>query len=742
MTTKMSRLPLLHTSLSHSSVLSRRASAAETCRSRVEARPGCLMVQRPVASLHSPADKDDPCQWENITSMIQRCGHHADGVHDLQCFRTNSLRMCEWKRGKDRSRKNYTLVVRQNHSGNSNCKVYDNIQNLSANAQWFKKSSMAAEVYETTESANCSRATFEGYPPRKAASHRCRPPLAMTFRRHDGMLDVNMSWIPEDKTIMKGASVQYATVGEPSRREVATCQSLERCTAKNLNVSLLYHVQIGCVPNDKCSQCPLSPEHVVPAELTLQPEIQTEEERESDRGRRAISLTWTFLQPCDGFHVTISKASGEAAWQRTNTTQRKIRLVLSYSAYRVDIQAYNAASVSPPRTVDVPQRLLLSDGQTSGINVRVHNMTSFTVHWGAQRLPNVKCFSVEWTDTQTQKTMFQSFYEVHKSYRTYNNLPEPLEPYRRYHLSLHTRHQKDPCNLRSVNGSESTYGSTLFYAIEGVPISSPMNLSCFNITKTSAVLSWSSIPEADLRGFLLGYAIFYSENQRGETHSERNVTVDPKSSTGRLDGLKSGAVYQVQISGITRIGIGVRSPACRFETIQSDEYQVGVVLSFVALTVIMATFGLFGSPVVQRVKVLLWPSLPSPGQSLIMQKMQQCHLEPRETAEAAEEESDNCSLQIVEEEVPVLLPHQEDEETPDAEDEDDEDAWTPEEDSPGPSEWPPPPRVLTSDYTTLETFLRAPSAGVYMEHMQQDLATRNKSEPVHSEDREESGQTD
>lgn len=35
------------------------------------------------------------------------------------------------------------------------------------------------------------------------------------------------------------------------------------------------------------------------------------------------------------------------------------------------------------------------------------------------------------------------------------------------------------------------------------------------MTQDSAVLRWSSIPEEDARGFLLGYYIYYSEYQQG-----------------------------------------------------------------------------------------------------------------------------------------------------------------------------------------------------------------------------------
>lgn len=47
------------------------------------------------------------------------------------------------------------------------------------------------------------------------------------------------------------------------------------------------------------------------------------------------------------------------------------------------------------------------------------------------------------------------------------NQTEPLEPYSRYSITLHTRPNKVTCNMKRINNSESTYGSTQFYFIEG-----------------------------------------------------------------------------------------------------------------------------------------------------------------------------------------------------------------------------------------------------------------------------------
>lgn len=44
---------------------------------------------------------------------------------------------------------------------------------------------------------------------------------------------------------------------------------------------------------------------------------------------------------------------------------------------------------------------------------------------------------------------------------------EPLELYKRYTFTLHTRPDKEPCNLKFINNSESTYGNIQAFFTEG-----------------------------------------------------------------------------------------------------------------------------------------------------------------------------------------------------------------------------------------------------------------------------------
>ncbi|KAA8584341.1 hypothetical protein FQN60_008126 [Etheostoma spectabile] len=416
---------------------------------------------------------------------------------------------------------------------------------------------------------------------------RCGPPYSVSFSRHSGRLLVNVSWQKEDTKAIKKYFVRYKALGSLSwSKSPVKSQNGENCTVENLNSSLVYTTQIQCVTNEKCSQCAWSEAFTVPSELTTQPVIVNLTDIAKKDGHRQLFLTWKFpaKELYDGYYVTIGKASGEA-WEWMNTTQPEIRLILSYSAYHLTVSAVNNASISPAVSQLIPQR---------------------------------------------------------------EDMPKPLEPYKRYNITLHTRPNKATCNMRHVNNSESTYGSTQFYFIEGSPVSAPTNISSYTVTLNSVLLQWSSIPEEDIRGFLLGYIIYYTEYNPGGTSTERNISVDPTLNSYELGDLKGGTAYKVQISGFTQAGAGVRNTESIFKT------KSGGFSNFSGVTVfaVGATVLIFGSVIIKRAKVILWPSIPNPGKSNALQKIiGPCELELLESINALKaEEWDTYSLQIVEKE--------------------------------------------------------------------------------------------
>ncbi|XP_018549758.1 interleukin-31 receptor subunit alpha isoform X2 [Lates calcarifer] len=597
------------------------------------------------------------CKSKNFFSKYQHCTLHPDGVHDLNCYgKPKNLGMitCMWRPGNLTSEKTYTLAIQQPDKKNKYCKAYTNIRELSqGKIPVFEVYNIVAEVFENSES-NCTKAVFKDSPKHLLL---CSPPYHASFSRHSGKLDVDVRWQQEDAEFIKYYSVRYKALGSLSWNE-PPMQSHNgvRCTVENLNSSLVYTVQIQCVTNEKCSQCPWSQHYTVSPELTAQPVIVNLQDTDiaEKKGRRLLSLNWTFpaKELHDHYYVTIGKASGEAS-QRIKTSRSEIRLSLSYSAYHLSISAVNNVSTSPAVSKTIPQREDIPSVVDEKLNITVHSNTSFTVYWKDDLIKTYVCYSVEWRE-KGHKAVHKPFYQDAVNQRTLSHLPEPLEPYKRYSISLHTRPNKETCDMKYINNSESTYGTTQFYFIEGSPISAPINISSYNVTLSSAVLQWSSILEEDVRGFLLGYIIYYTEYKG--TSTERNITVDPEFDTYKLENLKKGTAYQVQISGFTQAGAGVRSTPMVFVTNHQGYFDLslsGVIIIFVVVSALL----IVGSVITKRAKVILWPSIPNPGNSDAMQKIEgPCGVELLESINTLKvEEWDTNSLQIIEKE-PVVPP--------------------------------------------------------------------------------------
>ncbi|XP_041110776.1 protein sidekick-2-like [Polyodon spathula] len=194
----------------------------------------------------------------------------------------------------------------------------------------------------------------------------------------------------------------------------------------------------------------------------------------------------------------------------------------------------------------------------SKINVAACSNESFSISWNKSLVKNYTCYSVVWGLVHGNKSS-QSFHSLSENI----TLRGTLEPYKIYRFTLHLRHNKSPCNLKSLNNSESTYGRTDAYCIEGKPKSGPTNVTYSNVTKTSAVINWSKVPREDLQGFLQGYIIHYRAK---DTSASSAVTVNASTNSYLLTKLKSKTIYKASVSAFTAAGEGVRSDQIIFET--------------------------------------------------------------------------------------------------------------------------------------------------------------------------------
>ncbi|KAK6305168.1 hypothetical protein J4Q44_G00239480 [Coregonus suidteri] len=586
------------------------------------------------------------CRCKNISSRYGHCVTSQDGVRELVCFVPLGLSMiaweCVWTPRKHTvyQTHRYTLIIEQKNS----CKMYANISGTSQTISLSKKLNMTAHVFDESDPKSCTKSFFRGSPKKLV---RCGPPSNVHFNRHSRQLDIQASWRKEENKYIALYSVRYKNLTSESWKEPPVqSKDNNRCTLGNLNSSLSYAVQIQCVANYKCTQCPWSKSFTVPPELNDKPVIEMVEDFPQTKGSRLVIIKWKFAasELVEGYSVTVGKASGEDPIETFNTSRSLLRLALSHSAYHLTITALNRAGTSPTAQRTIPP---LDDKVLYGkLNVTFNGNTSFTVSWVDDLIKTYSCFSVEWW-RRGEKAAYKSFYEDENNYEVIQ-LNEPLEQYKRYTFTLHTRPDKEPCNLKFINNSESTYGSVQAFFTEGSPISAPGNIST-NVSQSSVVLKWTAVPEEDNRGFLLGYVLHYTDRLQDGTDAETNITVDAASTSYELVDLKNSTVYRVQLSAFTSAGMGVRSSAAYFETKPASLTVSSVIAGAIVGVTLLLLVVYLGSQLLKRAKKLLWPSIPNPGNSNAIQKIDGvCDLELLELINRQkEEEGDSNSLHVV-----------------------------------------------------------------------------------------------
>ncbi|XP_061658237.1 uncharacterized protein LOC133491257 isoform X2 [Syngnathoides biaculeatus] len=596
------------------------------------------------------------CRPDKYLTKYEHCQLASPGgVAGLECFgkyRHPSTKRCQWRRGADeREEANVTLVILQRTA--KYCRMYKSTKETSTDVEVYTSHNLTVEVLEQVGS-KCSKDAFTAHP---SSLLRCGPPLHATFRRHSGSrVDVGARWSVDDAEVVGSVCVRRREAGDRHRRgdgpwRRTCCRGASGCHLAGAVAPSPLEVQLACEVSDKCSECPWGPIYTLPPELTKPPlNLHAVEDKMADaRGRRRISLTWTFSEECDGFRVSVGKASGEPPLEVLDVTRPPVALLLSGSDFRVHVEAFNNVSASPAAGVALTApRVADDDGGHAKLRVSVHNRTSFSVFWQDDLVSEYSCFSLEWRATDGSRppnASYESFYENANNFWTLVDIPEPLRPYTGYVVRLHVRDRHPPCNLKRVNNSqEATYATARFYFLEGSPVSAPANVSMAPVTSSSAEVSWSPVRREDRRGFLLGYVIYYAEDRQ----PEKNVSVGRQVRSYILEGLRSGAVYQIQVSGLTRVGPGVRSAPTLLETRREGFFDLTALLIASTLVVLAA---MLASLLFKRAKAVFWPTIPNPAKSRSMQKLNgPTQLLLQTTLKL--EECDRASLLVVEPRAP------------------------------------------------------------------------------------------
>ncbi|XP_030209122.1 protein sidekick-1 isoform X1 [Gadus morhua] len=599
-----------------------------------------------MAIIYFPQTRGD-CSLEHQPSSYELSATNQDGLN-FECFGKNVQRgkKIEW----------YCSFTSMNDSSeNSYVGTYVSIQekrtkwyqhNNSAkpmtlkDVSIYKKDNMTVHVFDKD---NCTKASFRGVPKQLI---RCDPPANVSFLRLSRRLMVNMTWRPEDEGYIKKYDLRYRVLNSVFWNE---SQSTERNkgSVEHLDPSLSYEVEIRCSPIDFCPKCSWSPPYLFPPELTVPPVILNVEDSDvaGQNGHRLLLIRWNYpsRELVKGYSVKVEKASGEGPSDRIPTDQMELRLIVSYSAYQLQITASNNFSTSPAAHRTVPARRY-RDGAGGRLNVTFHSNMSLSLSWSDSVAPKpIVCYSVELSGHKKQYYVFYLNNASHQLIR----LKEPLEPYQMYDITLHIRPYNNTCNIKRINNSESTYGSLQAYFREGTPVSAPTNISRSNVTLTSMVLTWRPVPVEDLQGHLLGYTLHYKETGPQNTSTPRNTTVDPTVVSQELVGLESGTVYTVQIAAFTSAGAGVKSSASYFGTSsQGLPFLHEAVKNTLITCSVLIGIILFGSRLLKRAKRSFWPNVPNPGTSSAIQRMVKSYeLEPLKLT-ILREECDTCTLHL------------------------------------------------------------------------------------------------
>ncbi|XP_028830728.1 interleukin-6 receptor subunit beta isoform X2 [Denticeps clupeoides] len=549
---------------------------------------------------------------QNMPSC-ENCSSFPGGVDDLDCF-IKTKWMCTWKHENRVKTSKYKLVLTQlSKTKISRCLQFKNISET-----FFKGNYLISKLHTSAclfnEDGDRRSCTMFQSP--SSQMTRCGPP-DVSFIRTSGQLHI--------KTNLNGPefdhyTVSYSEHNVPSWKTVL-CKLVQQCTIDNLTQSLSYDVKIQCVTTKGCFQCAPSETFRIPQELSIAPKILQQKD-ELQNGTRKLTLYWQPPSSADveNYKVNVGKASNEI--NHTFITSRKdtqIILILSSSAYNVSIYASNDVSNSTSTHVAIPA--LENVGRNGQLNVEFTDSHTFNLLWSAGLENLYECYCVEWFFRGENLTSYRSF-SSNSNKKTIRLIREPhFKPYKRYTFLLHVRPDKDTCNLKQINNSESTYGRKEAYFEEGTPLSAPRNLSSSNVTEKSFIVTWIPVPEKDLRGFLQGYTLHYADNSNKKT--ETNINIGPDMCSYELLNLTRGRVYRVQITAFTAKGAGKRSMPAYVETASGSSVVGGGVITgpVVVVTVLLLAFHLcFGQ--LKRAKTVLWPNIPNPGKSSAIQKIE------------------------------------------------------------------------------------------------------------------------
>ncbi|KAL0965008.1 hypothetical protein UPYG_G00275580 [Umbra pygmaea] len=151
------------------------------------------------------------------------------------------------------------------------------------------------------------------------------------------------------------------------------------------------------------------------------------------------------------------------------------------------------------------------------------------------------------------------------------------------------------------------------YLEQGAPLVGP-TVRLKQNGKNDVVLEWSKIPLDQQRGFITNYTIFYTTGVQ-----EHSINVPPDTYSYTVKNLVGNSKYVIKVMASTLTG-STNSSDYTFNTLQHDFWEVEAIvvavcigfLFVVVFTVCMCLYRM------DRIKKMIWPSVPDPSNSSIV----------------------------------------------------------------------------------------------------------------------------
>ncbi|XP_071799718.1 uncharacterized protein [Asterias amurensis] len=273
---------------------------------------------------------------------------------------------------------------------------------------------------------------------------------------------------------------------------------------------------------------------------------------------RDISVTWEFLEAeAQNGRILDYQVSAEPREGAddigihnlvSNDTTCIIRGLRKYSSYEIHVRARNSAGMGPDATKSIADRTTAPNAPDEVTAVPL-NTTDILVKWEEPSQPNgyILGYIVQWRKRNTNGPIEQ--YNIYNaSKRSY--VLEGLETYALYEVSVKANNSRGSGGAAYVPGGART--------MQGVPNAAPSSVKLKPVSNLpdSLMLTWESLPVANIQGVLKGYSISYCKTNISGCSVQRYNLTRPDKTSHTLNKLTPTTNYTVSIAAYTEVDIG------------------------------------------------------------------------------------------------------------------------------------------------------------------------------------------